>query len=63
MQVILLRAYLTIMGAVIVVCLFGYVGHGDYLEEVDAGNYYCEMVRAGSWPNYKDWDCHVDEDK
>jgi hypothetical protein len=63
MQVILLRVYLTIMGTVIMACLFGYVTHGDYLEEVDTGNYYCEMVRAGSWPNYKDWDCHVDEDK
>lgn len=63
MQVTLLRTYFTIMGAVIMACLFMYVQHDDYLAEVDAGNHYCEMVRAGNWPNYKDWDCHVDEDK
>ena len=29
------------------------VGNMDYADEVAADDYYCDMVKAGSWPAYK----------
>ena len=62
MHTIVYRCLFIVMGIPILLCGYMYVNHQDFLEDVDAGNHYCEMVRAGSWPNYKNWDCHVDED-
>lgn len=34
-----------------------YTGGEDYQQEQDDADFYCEMVTAGHWGNYKGIDC------
>lgn len=33
----------------------------SYEDEVIKHEYYCEMVKAGEWPNYKNLNCEGEE--
>ncbi len=35
-------------------------GSMDYEEAQNQDEFYCEMVREGSWPDYKNLDCEED---
>ena len=32
-------------------------GEGDYEQEQAEAQHYCDMVRSGYWPNFKEIDC------
>jgi len=38
---------------VLVLAIFGFVGHMDYADENAAQAQYCNMVTAGRWPDYR----------
>ena len=42
-----------ILVALVLLALFGIVGAMDYEDEVAAQEHYCEMVKAGHWPDYQ----------
>lgn len=37
----------------VILALFGLVGQMDYDDAVDQQAQYCEMVKAGHWPDYR----------
>lgn len=41
------------VGFLLVLAVFGFVGHMDYEDEQAAQAQYCEMVKAGHWPDYQ----------
>ena len=44
-----------VLGAFILA--FGLLGEGDYQDAVAADAEYCDNVRNGVWPNYKNLEC------
>lgn len=42
-----------ILVALVLLAAFGFVGHIDYADEKVAQAQYCEMVKAGHWPDYQ----------
>lgn len=40
------------VGAAFVLLAFGFVGAEDYRDTVRQAAHYCDMVRAGWWPDY-----------
>jgi len=46
-----------VLAVIAAVALFGLVGQMDYedaVNAVNAENHYCDMVKAGNWPAYRD---------
>ena len=41
------------VGFLVVLAVFGFVGHMDYEDEKVAQAQYCEMVKGGHWPDYR----------
>ena len=41
------------VGMLLVLAVFGFVGHMDYEDEQAAQAQYCEMVKVGHWPDYQ----------
>lgn len=55
-----MSAIRTALALVALVVLFGIVGRMDYDDAVKDEQHYCEMVKAGAWPAYRDGvDCGV----
>jgi hypothetical protein len=43
--------------AIILFCLLGIAGHVEYEDEMKQEAFYCDMVKQGHWPNYKELVC------
>lgn len=43
-----------ILGLAAILAIFGWVGEQDYQDAVAEERHYCEMVKAGYWPAYRD---------
>ena len=37
----------------IIVAAVGFVGEGDYQDQLAMQDHYCEQVQGGHWPDYK----------
>ena len=43
-----------ILGLAAILAIFGLVGEQDYQDAVAEEQHYCEMVKAGYWPAYRE---------
>ena len=41
------------VGMLLVLAAFGFAGHMDYEDQQAEQAHYCEMVKAGFWPDYQ----------
>lgn len=47
------RTFTIPVGMLLVLAVFAFVGHMDHEDEKAAQVQYCEMVKAGHWPDYQ----------
>lgn len=41
------------VGMLLVLAVFGFVGHMDYEDQQAEQAHYCDMVKAGYWPDFQ----------
>lgn len=41
----------------VIFVIMGAIGQADYRDEIDAAEFYCDDVKRGYIPNYKDLNC------
>lgn len=48
------KTVIRVLAGMAALALFGLVGSTGYEEQKAQESFYCEMVKAGHWPAYKD---------